>query len=226
MRIAVCDDLAQDLTVLCSLLTAYDASLTPECYDAAEPLLGRANCYDAVFLDIEMQAPNGYEVARRLAQQTPHPLIIFVTHTPAYAVQGYGIAFRYLLKPVSLAALAEVMEALDRELRAYRITVLAEGTSYVLDVREILYAEVLNHTAVLHTTEGTYTFRAALRDLEQQLPARVFCAPHQSYLVNLQHVRAADSQFVILTNGEHIPISRRRRQAILHQLHTWLGGAP
>lgn len=225
MRIAVCDDEERDLDALCDLLSVYDGSLAPDRYSAAEPLEEKAECYDLVFLDIEMQAPNGYEIACRLIRQTPHPLIVFVTHTDAYAVRGYGIAFRYLVKPVRFEALADVLRAAEQELRANSITVFVDGTSYVLDVREILYAEVLNHTTVLHTLDGVYTFRAALRELEAQLPPRFFSAPHQSYLVNLQYVRAADAQSVVMTNGDRIPISRRRRQAFLLQLHAWLGGA-
>lgn len=224
MRIAVCDDEERDLNALCDLLSVCDVGCLPDRYDAAEPLLDKAGCYDLVFLDIEMGKPNGYEIASRLVLRTPHPLIVFVTHTEAYAVRGYGIAFRYLLKPVCAKALGEVLGAAERELRANSITVFVDGTATILDVREILYAEVLDHTAVLHTLNGTYCFRAALRELESQLPARCFAAPHQSYLVNLQYVRAAEPQAVLMTNGDRIPVSRRRRQEFQRQLHGWLGG--
>ena len=34
-------------------------------------------------------------------------IILFLTNSAAYAVQGYGLALRYLLKPLSIDKLAE-----------------------------------------------------------------------------------------------------------------------
>ena len=78
MRIAVCDDEQGDLNRICQLLAACGAP-APDRYCEASALLETAAIYDAVFLDIEMQAPNGYDVARQLIRRTPHPLIVFVT---------------------------------------------------------------------------------------------------------------------------------------------------
>lgn len=226
MRIAVCDDEQRDLEQLCKLLARYDSACLPVRFSAAGALLACAERFDVVFLDIEMQAPNGYEVARKLCEHAPHPLIVFVTHTSAYAVQGYGIAFRYLVKPVTADALKAVLKAVEGEIRANSITLLIDGTEHVLDVREILYLEVQNHTAILHLQDGTYTFRAALKDLTAQLPERYFCAPQQSYLVNMLHIRSADVLSVVMMNGDRIPISRRKRQVFLHRFHSFLGGTP
>ena len=224
MRIAVCDDEQRDLEQLCELLVRYDSACSPVRFLAAGALLACADRFDVVFLDIEMQAPNGYKVARELSERMRHPLIVFVTHTIAYAVQGYGIAFRYLLKPVTADALAAVLKAVEAELRANSITLLIDGTEHVLDVREILYLEVQNHTAILHLQDGRYTFRATLKDLTAQLPERYFCAPQQSYLVNMQHIRSADALSVVMVNGDRIPLSRRKRQDFLHRFHSFLGG--
>ncbi|MBR4907227.1 MAG: response regulator transcription factor [Clostridia bacterium] len=224
MRIAVCDDEQRDLEQLCELLMRYDSACMPVRFFAARELFACADRFDVVFLDIEMQAPNGYEVARELSERTRRPLIVFVTHTSAYAVQGYGIAFRYLLKPVTADALAAVLKAVEAELRANNITLLIDGTEHVLDVREILYLEVQNHTAILHLQDGMYTFRATLKDLTAQLPERYFCAPQQSYLVNMQHIRSADALSVVMVNGDRIPLSRRKRQDFQHRFHNFLGG--
>lgn len=226
MRIAVCDDEQRDLDQLCRMLVRYDAAFSPMRFSAASALLACADRFDVVFLDIEMQAPNGYEAAQELIGRTPHPLIVFVTHTSAYAVQGYGIAFRYLMKPVTADALATVVKAVEAEIRANSITFLIDGTEHVFDVREILYIEVQNHTAILHLPDGTYSFRAALKDLTAQLPERYFCRPQQSYLVNMQHIRSLDALSIVMVNGDRIPVSRRKRQDFQHRFHSYLGGMP
>ncbi len=228
MRIAVCDDDLHTVQTITAMLKEYDGSAAIDGFLSAAALLEHAKTatYDAVFLDIEMPAPNGYDAAKTLTAAEKHPLIVFVTHTSAYAVRGYGVAFRYLLKPISPDAVRETMQAVEEELRSYRITVSFDGTAYVLDVRRILYAEVLNHTTILHMQDENLTFRAALKELQTQLPARCFGAPHQSYLVNLQHIRSANPQDIVMVNGDRIPVSRRRRKAFLQQFHAYLGGTP
>jgi len=226
MRIAVCDDEQRDLELLCQMLTRYDAAYSPVRFTSAGELLDCTDRFDVVFLDIEMAAPNGYDVARKMIAQTPHPLIVFVTHTSAYAVQGYGIAFRYLMKPVTEDLLTAVLKAVEAEIRANNITLLIDGAEHILNVQEILYIEVQNHTAILHHRDGTFTFRATLRDFTAQLPERYFGAPQQSYLVNLGHIRSLDALSVVMVNGDRIPVSRRKRQDFLHRFHTFLGGAP
>ena len=225
MRIAVCDDDEKDLCCLSALLTRLDPDIEINCFPTALALYESTENteYDAVFLDIEMEAPNGYEIALRLSHREPHPVILFVTNSAAYAVQGYGLALRYLLKPLTAEALQDALDALRQELSNSRLTVNLGGTAHVIQVQEILYAEVVNHHVVLHTQAGRQEFRTSLRDLTAQLPTRWFSAPHQSYVVNLLHVRTASAQEVRLTDGTRIPISRSKQREFLRSFHRFLG---
>lgn len=225
MKIAICDDEPQALAHLAALLAEYDPGIQVDAFSAAADLHRSAQTvtYDAVLLDIEMESPNGYEIALRLAREEPHPIILFVTNSASYAVQGYGLALRYLLKPLTIETLSDAMDAVRQELRCSRLTVTLEGISHVFNVHDIVYAEVINHHVTLHTTAGSFSFRATLKDLTGQLPGRWFCAPHQSYVVNLLHVRTVSAQEVILTDGTRIPISRRRQREFLQGFHRFLG---
>lgn len=227
MRIAVCDDEPEALERITELLCEYDGSIVPDRFISASELLSCAErtSYDAVFLDIEMSSPNGYEAAMELIKSANHPLIVFVTHTSAYAVRGYGVAFRYLLKPVTETELARVMHEIEAELSSKRVILNIDGSPTVLSVDEILYAEVFGHTTVLYTGSGSFKFRSTLKDLLAQLPAGLFCSPHQSYLINLMHVRSAGRDTVAMSNGDIVPISRRKRAEFMHGFHMYLGGA-
>ena len=225
MRIAICDDDKKDLMHLSAMLSELDPDMEVSCFSTALALYESAEtaAYDAVFLDIEMHSPNGYEVALQLSRQNPHPAILFVTNTAAYAIRGYGLALRYLLKPLARDVLEEALDALRRELSNSRLVVTLGGTAHVMKVQEILYAEVVNHHVVLHTPTETRTYRTSLRDLSAQLPKRWFCAPHQSYLVNLLHVRSASAQEVSLADGTRIPIARSKQRQFLESFHRFLG---
>lgn len=226
MRIAICDDDPRDLDQMKGLIADYylpsqtridSFSSAAELYEAA-----RALRYDIVILDIEMEKPNGYEIAQKLIAQKPKPLIIFVTNSMEYTVRGYGVAFRYLPKPIDKGYLWDALDAAVREVTANRFVFCVDTASHVLHLEEIYYFEVFNHHTVLHTADGAFAFRATLREVLTQLPAGYFGMPHQSYIVSFAHIKTATSREIHLTNGACVPISRRRQKAFDEQFHLYL----
>ncbi|MCD7760703.1 MAG: LytTR family transcriptional regulator [Clostridiales bacterium] len=52
------------------------------------------------------------------------------------------------------------------------------------------------------------------RDLEEALSPKGFLRIHKGYLVNYKFIRRLENTEAVLTNGERIPLSRRRVQEI------------
>lgn len=223
MRIAICDDNPNDLQQLSHLVQQYDARVQIATFCAAKDLYESKDRYDAVILDIEMEAPNGFEIALRLARQENHPIIIFATNSAAYAVRGYGLALRYLLKPLTFEAISEALDAVKETLSRSRLTVSIDGVTHVLQVQQVRYVEVSGHRVTLHTDNGVLSFRGSLKDIAALLPGRWFCAPHQSYMVNLLHVRTIGKDAVFLSDGTRIPLSRRKQAEFMQAFHAYLG---
>lgn len=227
MHIAICDDEAVDLKAMEIALKRYDTSgrFVVSKYMSASALYADAAgvSFDLVILDIEMQAPNGYEIAQKLLEHNPKPLIIFLTNTMAYAIRGYGVAFRYLPKPIDTKQFSEAMDAAVREIQADQFTLNLDGTSHIFRFEEIYYFEVFNHRLILHTLDSEYAFRGSLRDILGELPAGFFGVPHQSYLVNFAHIKTAGATELHLTNGAVVPVSRRKQGEFDRQLHAYLG---
>ena len=58
---------------------------------------------------------NGLELGARLIRLSPKPVIVFTTQSLNYAVRGYGIAMRYLPKPITYDTFSDVMRlAMER----------------------------------------------------------------------------------------------------------------
>lgn len=227
MHIAICDDEALDLADLHSILRQYDLKkqFHISAFSSAAELLQSAKevSYDIAILDIEMDSPNGYEAALVLAKQPSPPLIIFATNSMDYTIRGYGLAFRYIPKPLTLEKLSPVLDAAVREIYADRFAFSVDGVSHVLPMKDIYYIEVYNHVTTLHTMDDEYSLRTSMKELLSQLPQGYFGMPHQSYIVNFTHIKTATTQEVVLTNGAHIPVSRRRQADFIQQLHRYLG---
>ena len=227
MRIAVCDDDAKDLEKLRAAIVQYDSfgGLELESFIRAFDLYAAntACAFDIVILDIEMSAPNGYEIAKALVAQKAAPIIIFLTNSTAYTIRGYGIAFRYLVKPIDQTQLENALNAAVLEAKANRFVFTADGISHVVRMDEIYYFEVFNHHTVLHTMDHEYIFRATLKENTGNLPRGYFGSPHQSYIVNFMHIKTVMAKEVHLTNGAVVPISRRKQQEFESQLYAYLG---
>ena len=227
MHIALCDDEQTDLQALHILLKQYDqkSQFQVSLYTSAAKLIIAAKhiSFDIAILDIEMSSPNGYEAALELRKQPAPPLIIFVTNSMEYTIKGYGVAFRYIAKPITLDDLSAALDAAIREIRANRFSFYIDGTAYILHMQEIYYIEVYNHVTTLHTMDGEYSLRKTLKEVLSQLPQGYFGMPHQSYIVNFSHIKTATTQEVTLTNGSRIPVSRRRQNDFARQLHSYLG---
>lgn len=227
MKIAICDDEQKDLTLLKNLLSEYDTSnqLEVSTFLSADSFLSACNDtnFDIALLDIEMKGTNGFEAAKILSLKDKHPLMIFVTNSTAYTIRGYGIVYRYLIKPLTLNALSEIMDSAIREVSANRFSFVVDGDSHIVRMEDIYYFEVYNHTTILHTMDETFSLRSTLKEVLSQLPQGYFGMPHQSYIVNFAHVKTATSADIRLTNGAGIPVSRRKLKEFTHSLHSYLG---
>lgn len=226
MRIAICDDEETDLLLLKKAVLAFDHTGTYEVYAfssaAALYEAGKDTEFDIAILDIEMDPPNGYDVAKKLIQKDPAPIIIFLTNSMAYTLRGYGVAFRYLTKPVEQSQLDNALSAAVKEASAKRFVFTVEGSSHVIRMDDIFYFEVFNHHTILHTMDQVFQFRATLKEILPQLPVGYFGSPHQSYIINFNHVKTAMSKEIHLTNGEVVPISRRKQQDFENQFRMYL----
>jgi two-component system LytT family response regulator/two-component system response regulator LytT len=76
---------------------------------------------DLVFLDVQMPGLTGFQVARRLADRSGPPHVIFVTAFDQHAIQAFEVnAIDYLLKPVDPARLELALQRARRRIHADR----------------------------------------------------------------------------------------------------------
>lgn len=227
MRIAICDDDPIDLEALEKAVHTFDSGNNLEVCTfsrAADLYLSEEKKkFDIAILDIEMAPPNGYEIAKKLAEADSGPIIIFLTISMAYTLRGYGVAFRYLTKPIDQAQLNDALSAAIKESSAKKFVFSADGSSYMIPMEDIFYFEVSNHYTTLYTMDQSYTFRATLKEILSKLPVGYFGTPHHSYIVNLTHIKTATAQELHLTNGMVVPVSRRRQKEFEKQLYAYLG---
>lgn len=215
MKIAICDDIRQDLYTTRDFLQEYcekamlDAEI--DLYENGSQLLPRiaGGAYDLYLLDIYMEPVGGMELARRIRQEDRKCEIIFITTSPDFALDGFGVqAIGYLLKPLTQEALASLLDHhSQRFLHSARyITIRHSRTEIRLPRKTIIYLEIFGKQTILYTSDGSYRTWTSLDELERQLDGEPFLRCHRSYIVNMQYIDHIQGTDFVLEDGTKIPL--------------------
>lgn len=108
MYITVCDDQIEELEKITALLEAWQtdrrANVRFQSFRSAAQLLdaARTERFTLYLLDVLMPGMSGMEAAREIRLFDAAADIVFLTTSPGFAYESYGVrALEYLLKPVS-----------------------------------------------------------------------------------------------------------------------------
>lgn len=216
-RVAVCEDERDAQERICGLcneiLNELETEHTISAFSSAEELemvLEAGTRFDLLCMDILMEGKTGMELAQSLRNEDERTSILFITSSREYLKDGYSVRpLQYLYKPVNREELAQTLQA---DLRLYhrpdRVTLRLGSKTVVLPLEPLLYAESQNHDAVAVFPDGQQRYRLSLSELERLLPSDRFCRCHNSFLVNMSHIRQIDRRTLTLDHGVQIPVGR------------------
>jgi two-component system LytT family response regulator len=210
------------LRMLLAGRTGYE--IVAECEDGAQAVDRILDAQpDLVFLDVNMPALDGLEVAEALGEATP--AVVFVTAFQEFAVRAFEVsAVDYLLKPVDrerferalaraetrLASdappaldpvLRQLLEALRAE-RSYakRFLVRSVRGHYFVRADEIDWVDAQENYVRLHAGGRAHLVRETMTALEAKLNPDMFVRVHRSAIVNIDRIERIESH----TRGEYL----------------------
>lgn len=101
-------------------------------------------------------------------------------------------------------------------LRAFdqKITGVREGQTFILEARDILYADSVDKKTFLYTADGVFETPLRLYELEERLGPSDFFRASKAVVVNFGQIRSLRPEFggrmlATLTNGEIVYVSRQ-----------------
>jgi two-component system LytT family response regulator len=194
---------------------------------------------DVVFLDIHMPNLDGFQLLEQLTFRAFH--LIFTTAHREYALKAIKqSASGYLLKPVDLQDLEEVLEKVRHKmsgekaqpdasellqlLNAFqeaKVAVPSKTSIEYVSSADIAYIEAYsNYTVIVFADNRSVTAYKALKDYESQLCQRKGCFVriHNSYIVNVNYVTRylkEDGGYAVIQDRKSIPVSKSRKDAFL-----------
>src|SRR5690554_768297 len=196
---------------------------------------------DILFLDVEMPGINGFELLEQLERFSFD--IVFTTAYSQYAVQAFKLkAFNYLLKPVDVLELKEVLqqwkirkenldtaasedvvrqllEQMKKEgmLKSKIAVPIADGYEF-LETNQILFCQSENNYTNIFLANGMkLLISKTLKEVEKTLEKYLFMRIHQSFLINpnyMKNYHRKDGGYVMMDNGHRIPVSHHKKELL------------
>lgn len=224
LKIAVCDDSPRDIAAVAEQLRRLEQELDIRMeiasFQSAESLLvAYPQHADLLILDVQMGEMSGIELAQTIRRQDKAVSIIFMSSYLQYAVEGYSVsAFRYLLKPISQTQfdheVRDLLVCLERD-KQKTILLKTRNAQYAAAPQDILYIETLPEKHLrFHFRNDHMDIPGLIGTWEKQLASQPFLRAHNAYLINLSYIRKIEGDCVLLTSGETLPVSRRRKKEL------------
>jgi DNA-binding LytR/AlgR family response regulator len=98
----------------------------------------------------------------------------------------------------------------------------AKGGEKLIVPRRVSYVESDRRIISVHLTDEVVEAYSKLSDIQRLLPDR-FVQCHKSFLVNMGFIDEVDRESILLTTGERIPMSQRRRTQTRSAFHEFVG---
>lgn len=195
---------------------------------------------DLVFLDIELQTSTGFDLLSRIPEINFS--VIFTTAHQHYALTAIKFAaLDFLLKPIDKD---ELMTAVNRAIKQHagnmankNIEVLIHNLSkknepkkiaistntgiIVMEMKDILYCKADGPYTHIFYQDTVLLSSTHLKEFENLLTEHNFFRLHKSYLVNLAAIKKykkSEDAFVIVSNGDRVDVSDRKKEELMKKL--------
>ena len=185
---------------------------------------------DIIFLDIQMDDGNGFDLIDVIKIDLPH--IIFTTAFDEFALRAFQVnAIDYLLKPIDPERLVEAVKRTENLILPAaaanyknlmsneRISVNTLAGTEFIKVDDITFIEADGSYSVINLLDkNKMIISKNVKHFAEKLQENPhFIRPHKSYLVNARHVDALvkdGNSFLKMYNGKLIPIARGQKNEI------------
>jgi two-component system LytT family response regulator len=193
---------------------------------------------DLVLLDIKMDDGTGFDLLNHF--ETINFKIIFITAYEEFALKAFDFsAVDYILKPVNPEKLSEAVKRaevlknsdFDIQLDALKeninnpsglkkkLVLKNQESIFLFNLDDIVHCDSDGSYTVFFTTdEQRIIISKNLKEYDALLSGSGFLRIHRSHLINLKHIKRfdkLDGGFVVMSNGDQVPVSSSGRERLL-----------
>ena len=181
---------------------------------------------DLIFLDIELVQNNGVAVGTFIRNEMNdlQTHIVYISAKESYAMQLFKVQpLDFLIKPLAFEQMKEVFVRSIRQKQNAEIYFEYQKGNSVFRIltKDIVYFMSKDKKIVIVKKDGEEEFYAKLKDIAKGLPTD-FMMIHQSYIINQMYVSEYSYEFVKMTNGAELNISKPYRKETRSRIKRYL----
>ena len=229
LRIAVCDDMPDELQNIVSLTDQYitaknlDAEMTK--FSHPDELLTaiEAESFHIYILDIVMPMVSGLELGKEIRRLDREAQIIYATTEPQFALQAYAASpINYLIKPIDKQQLFDTLTLAISKLdfaEGQTLTVKTADSLRVIRLSDIVCCEYRSHAVIFSLTSGEELLSRTIREnyseyISSILKDRHFLQCHTAFVVNMRRVERFSKDSFTVCGGKTVPIAAKQYPAV------------
>ncbi|MCR4952202.1 MAG: LytTR family DNA-binding domain-containing protein [Solobacterium sp.] len=221
MNIAVVDD---DLTfqeIFKTVLCENDFDGNVSFYHDPDIFIKEYQRFDAVFLDIEMPAHSGLEIAKKLHDMNKNLIVVFVTSHSELMIQAFGLNVLAFVEKQSLSdTLPSVLNCIEKEL-AQKKTLIAETkesgiTSF--EFKKILFCQVTGRKIYLYTEDGVrhQILHTSFQEFYDKFEKTRFITIDRSTFVNVEKIEQISKEYLTVKSyNKPLYFSKARQKELV-----------
>ena len=232
MRIAIVDDERLFQEKIRERVTSVCNQFSIECkiktFDSPVLIMDEDDfsAFDIVLLDIDMPGMNGIELAKqinRTRRSETLPYIIFVSAMDNLvfdALKQFPYSF---VRKTHLEELDKCVLNIYKKLKNSPVYAVKIGrTTKLIELSKTIYLEKQGNYVSVHTTDGVLQERSLIDDKYKDLAQFGFVRPHVGAIVNANYITDINSNYLCLSNGKEMSISRTYKKEIKAKYQEWL----
>ena len=215
MNIIICDDDKRQVTQIQQFLSSRNGYTIFTFHSGEELLNELPQSCDIAILDIKLQDTLGTKLAEKLQTIYPEIDVIFISAYPKYVTSAFRIkASQFLVKPINKDTFLSEFDYIlaQRRSQHYRWIVTNKNSIHALSPDEIAFVEAYHRHLFIHTPTQSIDICGSLKDACKELECYGFVLCHQGFLINIKYIHQIKGDTIILSTGDHIPISYRKRK--------------
>lgn len=225
LRIAICDDILQELETLVSLTEEFLAAHRFEAeivkFSHPDILLTaiETESFHLYILDIVMPMVSGLELGKEIRRLDLEAQIIYATTEPQFALQAYAASpVNYLIKPIERQQLFDTLTLAISKADLSEEKTFAVKTAdslRVMKLSDIISCEYRDHAVVFALVSGEELVSRTIREKFSEycspiLKDRHFLQCHISYVINMRRVERFAKDSFTLCGGRTVPIAAKQ----------------
>ncbi|MBQ8188779.1 MAG: response regulator transcription factor [Lachnospiraceae bacterium] len=178
---------------------------------------------DVLFLDVQMPDLDGYNIAKKMREQTESLLLVFCSGVAEPTPELFKVdAYRYLLKQYNpqrmRRELREIIDCAVRKKEECHLWGYQRHSYYKIMLEHILYVSIAKRGSIIHLIDYAYdgesikelNCKLRLTEIYERIKSAGFEYAHNSYIVNMKYVLRRNSTEIELPDKIVLSVSRSK----------------